>query len=303
VFASISLAVSSFPDPEFQMLRHWVVVVWLCVCWADATAQLADTAQTAAMRAPLQHGQRAYANGQYAKALKSFNQALALNPHCFAVWVALGDVHLRMQNTAVAHTYYGNALAADSAAPWAPDAFVGRAHCAYEWGDTLAALADYRSALQRAPRHLLAAEGYGTVLLALGQATEATSSFTVALHAATQPADSIRLLKARGLSHQRTGKAAEAIADYQHVLAADPETNQPLWLEVVECRLLIRDYQGAVTDATQALRTPDLAWRAYYLRGQAYLHLGELPRACTDLRKARDLGVGEAAELVRVQCE
>ena len=64
----------------------------------------------------------------------------------------------------------------------------------------------------------------------------------------------------------------------------------------------LKDYQGAISDYTKAIKIDPNDADYYYNRGNSNRELGDLKGACTDWRKAAELGDTDAAEFVRDQC-
>ena len=64
----------------------------------------------------------------------------------------------------------------------------------------------------------------------------------------------------------------------------------------------LEDYTGAISDLTKSIEIiPNNGW-AYYIRGLSKQKIEDLNSACTDWKKAAELGETIAAELVTNNC-
>jgi tetratricopeptide (TPR) repeat protein len=63
------------------------------------------------------------------------------------------------------------------------------------------------------------------------------------------------------------------------------------------------DYPAAIRDFTRVLKNDDSDGEAFYQRGLARIHAGEYDRGCSDLRRARDLGVNESESAMEEMCQ
>ena len=64
----------------------------------------------------------------------------------------------------------------------------------------------------------------------------------------------------------------------------------------------LKDNYGAISDFTKAIEINHNYGRAYGNRGIAKENIGDLKGACSDWKKAIELGVTGAAEWVKNQC-
>ncbi len=92
----------------------------------------------------------------------------------------------------------------------------------------------------------------------------------------------------RGVALSSLGRTAEAVADGDAAVAADP--NVPRLLSCrAEIRMAAGDFAGAVDDASRAIVLGAEGARAYQQRGQARFHLGRWREAADDFAKARSI--------------
>lgn len=63
------------------------------------------------------------------------------------------------------------------------------------------------------------------------------------------------------------------------------------------------DARGAIEDFDEVLSMDYDAGRAFYQRGLARMHAGDYDRGCSDLRRARDLGVEKSESAMEEMCQ
>jgi tetratricopeptide (TPR) repeat protein len=91
------------------------------------------------------------------------------------------------------------------------------------------------------------------------------------------------------------------IADSSIALEINPKHTEALHIKGLS-KSILQDYSGAVADLTALLEIdPKHAW-AYYHRGIAKIHLGQNDSGCSDFRKAHDLGLADAFEMIKKYC-
>jgi tetratricopeptide (TPR) repeat protein len=204
----------------------------------------------------------------------------------------------------------GPAGAADFA--WRAEHYAGR-------GRHDLAVADFREAARRDPRHAGAHLGLGLALQRLGDPERAVVALdkaielaprdahayharALALGQAGRPDKAVRDLDVvlelepahatarweRGLALRRTGELERALADFSAVLRAAPENVAALKARG-EAWLAKGEPDKALADLSEAVRVaPDDAG-ALLLRGQAHARKGDYAQALADRRKAEQL--------------
>jgi tetratricopeptide (TPR) repeat protein len=105
----------------------------------------------------------------------------------------------------------------------------------------------------------------------------------------------------RGLTFMKTGNTGLAIADFGRSLQIDPQ-----FAKAYQARgaVFIREkqYSKAIYDLDLAIHYADAYGIAYYNRAVANLYLHRYSEGCKDLRRALDLGVSQAADLIDDVC-
>lgn len=141
----------------------------------------------------------------------------------------------------------------------------------------------------------------------------------------------------RGQFYLRTNKKALALEDFKSVIELNPENVQLCWdvgvlayelekytdaltyyskaidkLDQPQAQtLLVRgevfekleNYQAAIQDYSRVIEMQENLSDAYYLRGEAKARLGNTEEACTDWKKAAELGNKEAKDVVVYNCK
>ncbi|HKX92314.1 MAG TPA: tetratricopeptide repeat protein [Sphingomicrobium sp.] len=101
--------------------------------------------------------------------------------------------------------------------------------------------------------------------------------------------DRAATLNNRGILRMRTGRLAEADADFDAALAIDRNAPDP-WLNKAFLRLRAGNGREALPLLDEGIkRRPARAALAYFARGLAYEDLGNFEAAYADLQRAREL--------------
>ena len=106
----------------------------------------------------------------------------------------------------------------------------------------------------------------------------------------------------RGNVRSGLGDKRGAISDFSQVIAIDPQ-NAKAYNNRGAAKSSLGDKRGAIADYSQAIAVNPQDAKAYRNRGIAYENTGDLGRACSDWRAAASLGVADAADWVRAQCQ
>lgn len=121
-----------------------------------------------------------------------------------------------------------------------------------EFGGYLAACANDHAGVIAYNRHLLAADPVHPVARANLAAALVTLERHDEAEALLADASDAKLLRLRGFVHQQRGRLAEAAADYEAVVAAQPDDFQ-IWNNLGNVRMAMDDPRGAATAFDQAL--------------------------------------------------
>jgi len=92
-----------------------------------------------------------------------------------------------------------------------------------------------------------------------------------------------------------------AIEDLSKCVSIDSKNINSYFL-LAETMLQIKDFKGAVDNIKKIISLDPQNARAYYLKGTSELAINENDKACTDLRKAGELGYYDAYDLITKNC-
>jgi len=92
-----------------------------------------------------------------------------------------------------------------------------------------------------------------------------------------------------------------ALADFSR-LCHDQQDNAFAWYNLATTKLLMKNYNRAIDDYSEAIRLEPTLGEAYYNRALTLIFLGEDKLACADLSKAGELGISEAYSVIRKYC-
>ena len=111
------------------------------------------------------------------------------------------------------------------------------------------------------------------------------------------PKDFIAFMN-RGISKSSLGDHSGAMEDFTKSIKIEPNYADP-YIN----RGLSKDYYSAISDFTRAIAIKSDSEIAYYDRGISKYNLGDMRGACKDARKARDLGLDSAINLINEACK
>jgi len=215
--------------------------------------------------------------------------------------------------------------------PQQPDFYAERGRAMTRLGENVAAIESYEKALDLDPDHLPARQGLAmvktggdTVLLAhLDQVIaensgnsqtykqrgfyrmshnedkRAIEDFSRAI--SLDPKDSESFFY-RGKVHTRLKAWANAESDYSEAIGLDP-VNPEYLLARGQLRYVNGQLEEALADFTEAIgQDPDFA-TGYYHRGITFQRMGRVSEACSELLKAKTLGMEAAATVLKKVCK
>lgn len=111
----------------------------------------------------------------------------------------------------------------------------------------------------------------------------------------------IQILLNKASAHFKLEQFTEALADFNHVLELDPRNfNAYNFRGLVNFRLGY--YIDAVTDYTTAIDLDPTSPLPYYNRGMSLIKLNENQKACSDFRKACQMGYITSCKMVVAEC-
>lgn len=99
------------------------------------------------------------------------------------------------------------------------------------------------------------------------------------------------------------GDSARKILDFDEALKIYPNNSSFLLFRGVE-KQRMKDFQGAISDFSKIIEIDSTEVDfAYYNRGMAKVALFQKESACSDFRKAMQLGVAEANDAIKKYCK
>jgi len=93
-----------------------------------------------------------------------------------------------------------------------------------------------------------------------------------------------------------------AIEDYENSLLIDSTNINTLFI-LAEAKTKINNIDGALTSYNSIINLDSTLAKGYYLRGAAEIFLKEYDKACSDFKKAGDLGYFDAYEMIKKHCD
>lgn len=195
-------------------------------------------------------GYQAYKRGNLESAIKSFDEAIRINPKSADAYGYRGNAWRDQGDLDAALKDYTEAIRLD---PESSLFYSARGNAWQSKGDLDAALADFTEAIRLAPENAVAH-------LSRGFAWQSRGDFKAAL---TDYAEAVRLepenanaYKYRGFARQNLGDLDAAVADYTEAIRLDSENadafNNLAWLKATCCDDKFRDGNLAVKLATKA---------------------------------------------------
>jgi tetratricopeptide (TPR) repeat protein len=228
-----------------------------------------------------------YAAGDWDKAIKRFNDALAqIKPETSIPDLNQGVVYFYRGVCFYNESNYSKAIADYTQAlnlkPDFVEALTNRGNAYVNQGDLTQAVLDYNEALKLNPNLVEAYNGRGAAYIDQGNFTKAIADFNQTL---TLKPNYVEAYNNRGNAYLMQDKFVEAIADYNKALEINPGI-----AEVYTGRGTAYRNQGnsaqAISDFNQAVKlNPGLA-EAYANRGGAYRNQGNFTQAITDSNQA-----------------
>jgi len=160
-----------------------------------------------------------------------------------------------------------------AAAAQEPDALLARGMELHQAGDLLGAVQNYEIALEAQPDRTDIRSNLGAAYVGLGRIEEGIEQYRKALE--TKDVPSIR--QNLGLALYKSGRTGDAAAEFERVLAADPQ-NKPAALLLADSLLNMGRYQPVIDLLTPRAAEfgEDLAYA--YVLGTALLQVGDTER-------------------------
>ncbi|MFA7158440.1 MAG: tetratricopeptide repeat protein [Kiritimatiellia bacterium] len=224
-------------------------------------------------------GAARYHGGDYAGAVRDYDEALRLDPNHVNSLYNRGMLCARVGDANGAIRDYSAAIAAN---PYWVEAYHGRGQVLEAMGDIKGALRDYSEAIRINPGHEITHVARGALRNKKGQYADAMVDFDAALR--LNPYNAIAY-KNRGVARYQKGDYAGAGRDYDEAIRLDPGNAEAYFNRAI-MRTKTHDLTGALSDYNTALVADPRHAGSYQNRGLLLQDLGDLLRAERDFSSA-----------------
>jgi tetratricopeptide (TPR) repeat protein len=216
----------------------------------------------------IRRARRAHDAGEFDKADRHYNAALAQQPNNFDALHGLGGIQFQRGRSDTALGLFQEALKID---PSRADGFASLGLAFYALKDFDRALKSFEAGLRLAPDDAELHNRRGVALLELGQPSEALEEFERVL--ATAP-DHFEALGNRANTLFKLNRPVEAIELYDRALALRP-SNAPLWTNrAIALRRLERPHEALLSAKRALAAQPDFS-PARFVDATVRLYLGD----------------------------
>lgn len=161
------------------------------------------------------------------------------------------------------------------------------------------ALADFNETIKLAPNYIDAMNYKGVVLAKTGRHEDAIAIYNEAI--AKDPAQFLTYYN-KGTSLAALKKFNDADDMFTRALNLNPDYAQA-YVNRGNCRFMLERFNDAADDYTQAISRKTNNAEAYYNRAFAFQRSGKPTEACTDWRKASELGHKDADNMLSKYCK
>jgi len=235
-----------------------------------------------------------YAGGDFEKALRIWNAALAKKPGSAKILFNLGLGHFALQQFDKSREAFTESLKHDQ--DFVP-ALINRALALNQMGENRRASRDLEKAAQVAPEDPLVKFNQGVLAASQAEYAQAIEHYSAALELRPGLAPA---WNNRGICYLETGDYSQAASDFTRAIKVREESATYYFNRAVAWEGFSR-FDEAVSDYTKAVSfEPDLA-PAYYNRGLLRINLHRRQRGCRDLEQACRLGMCEQLRLLQAQ--
>jgi tetratricopeptide (TPR) repeat protein len=221
---------------------------------------------------------RAFArNQQYDEALEIYNQLIEDNPEDVTAYYYRGRLFNSTKDHSAAIEDFNKAI---ELMPTFAQAYYGRCSAQMFIGDYTIALPDCQKAIELKDDYPDAYVDLGVIYMQMQQYDNALDAFNTAL--ALDENHAYAHLD-RGYLYARLGENEQAVEDFTKAMELDESIDA--YCARGSVRFYAGDYEGAVSDCTEAIsRNPDQI-APYYNRARSYAAMGDYERALQDYSK------------------
>jgi tetratricopeptide (TPR) repeat protein len=263
--------------------------------------------------------QRAHAlavQGEYAKAIEAYGEAIRLNPRDSVAYRERGLAHRRLREYDQAIADYTEAIKIE---PKDAVAYNNRAAVRYLKGDADGANADATEALRIDPKYPLAYKNRALAYTAKRNFERSVEDYAAAIR--IDPKDAVAY-RSRGTAYRQLHEYDKAVADFNEAIRLNPKdavaynnravawyAQEDLAKAIADCDEAIQlqpkyalayknrglfygkkgNYDQAITDFSEAIRLNPKDAESYSLRGKLYRKKGDTEKADADEQEARRL--------------
>jgi protein O-mannosyl-transferase len=271
------------------------ILTWKqCGYWKDSFELFGHALQVTKADDLTHHGfgRSLLMKGKIDEAIAHFNEAIRLKPDNILPYFNRGAAYAKSGRHQEAIEDYTEVIRLK---PDYADAYNNRGLSFDELGWHQRAIEDYTEAIRLKPDHVNAYNNRGIAFGELGQYQRAIEDYTEAIRLKPDDADTYNY---RGITYGKLDRHQMAIADYTEAIRLKPDHNEALSNRGV-AYVNLNQYQRAIEDYNEAIRLkPDDA-DAYNNRGTTYLLQGKKKLACSDAKKACQLGNCKALEITK----
>lgn len=225
-----------------------------------------------------------------------FDDLVTTNPDIYSTYSLRADLRRKQGDITGALEDYTQSLTLN---PGLTDNYYKRARIYDEMGNIPLAIADYNKFIEQVPGFAEAYNNRGWNQFRSGNATAAIQDFNKAI---TINGRYDEAYNNRGWVYLQSGNTSGALADFSKAIELNPRFDKPYYNRV-EVRLKSGDMKGVVEDCSVILQMHPGDNKTYYQRAMAYLQLKDTANACSDLRRAMELGNKDAQLVAQQVCK
>jgi tetratricopeptide (TPR) repeat protein len=232
--------------------------------------------------------------GEYKSAVADYRQALTFKPNHPQILADYGFAQMHAGDLNGAIESYDRSL---SLMVFNPEVYVNRGTVKYHMGNISGAISDYEIAISQKPEFANAYFDRGLAHIMMNDLNSAISDFTITLN--IEPGH-VEAWSNMGIAWSRLNNSMKALECYSEAIRLKPAYFEA-WLNRGIDNYHLGDFTRAKNDLDEAIRLNPTLAPAYYFRALVALEV-KGNSACEDLRKASELGFGQATELLKLTC-
>lgn len=232
----------------------------------------------------------------YNEAIKDFTKVIALSPYYYPAYLNRGFCYYQQDKWLEAENDFTKFINSGDTSKLI-SAYYYRAWSSYYQNNYLASIADFNKIIDSNP-NAQAYYGRGTSKAALDDYYGAISDYNKSIELDSKYS---MVYNNRAWAKYELKKYSEALIDVTRAIELDA-MNVTAIDSRADIRLALKDYFGAIEDCNKALIIDPKLANAYFVRAKAKLVLGKKADACEDFSKAGELGIAEAYNFIKLNC-